>query len=118
MANIFQEIAGFLKNGAADITKAVAWLGHIATDIEKVFEAGIKVAPVTISAIVVVINDIENLAMLTSGAVGADGLNFPMDSAAYAAFEQLLKDLKSLGTQIKADVAILEAAPTVPPATT
>lgn len=117
MASIFDEIAGFLKNGAADIVKAIAWLGHIATDIEQVFKAGIAVAPVTIAAIVVVINDVENLALLTSGAVGADGLNFPEDSAAYAAFEQLLKDLKTLGTQIKADVAALEAAPTTPPTT-
>jgi hypothetical protein len=110
MANIFTEIAGFLKDGAADIVKAVAWVGHIATDVEKLFASGVLVGPPTISAIVTVINDVENLALLASGAVGADGLNFTADSAVYAAFEQLLKDLKTLGTQINTDIGSIETA--------
>lgn len=110
MANIFQEIAGFLKNGAADITKAVAWIGNIGSDFEKVIKAGVTVLPAALSSLVVVISDVENLALLASGAVGSDGLNFPMDSAVYIAFEKLLSDLKPLGSQLKADVAAIEAA--------
>lgn len=116
MANIFQEISGFLKNGAADIVKAVAWLGTIGSDFEKVVKAGVAVVPATLSSLVVVINDVENLALLTSGSVGAGGLNFPEDSAAFKAFEQLLSDLKPLGSQLKADVIAIEAALQTPKA--
>lgn len=110
MANIFQEISGFLKDGASDIAKGVAWIGNIGKKVEAIFQEGAKLEPQTAADVVLVIGDVENLATLSAGAVGAEGINFAADSAAYAAFQKLLTDLKTLGTNLKGDVASLEQA--------
>lgn len=108
MSNIFEEIGEALKDGAADIAKGEAWIGHIAKDIETAFEAEVKLAPETAAALSLVVGDVENLAILSAGAVSSEGLNFAADSLAYVAFQKLMSDLKHLGGQIKTDVAALK----------
>jgi hypothetical protein len=101
MANIFQEIA-------ADLVKGEALFGKIAAAVELKFEEGVKLAPQTAADLVEIVGDVENLGTLGAGAVGSSGINFDADSAAYAAFEKLLTDLKTLGSNLKADVAALK----------
>jgi hypothetical protein len=108
VANIFQEIAGFLVKGAQEIASGAAWIGRISTDTKTILTEGGTLAPKTVADVVLVIEDVESLATLAAGAVSSEGVNFVVDSATYAAFNKLVNDLKTLGTTLKSDVQQLE----------
>lgn len=88
MANIFVEIDGALL-------KAGAFLLSLGAKAVEIFQGEKKVAPAAAEAAVKLFTDVENFISLAAPAVGASGLNFPADSAAYTAFLTLVADAKA-----------------------
>lgn len=97
-----------------DIEKGLLAAGKFILGIEgkatKVLSAAEKVSPELIAEIDTTLTDVEAFASLAAGAAVADGLNFPADSAAYAALMKVIADVKSLGTSFSEAIAALKAA--------
>lgn len=88
MSNPFTSIEDALR-------KAGSFLLGLGAQAAKVFEAEKTVAPAAATAAIALFTDVEDFISLTAPAVGAEGLNFAADSAAYAAFLKIVADAKA-----------------------
>jgi len=88
MTNPFTSIEGALL-------KAGSFLLGLGKKAEAIFVAEKAIAPGAATAAVALFSDVEAFISLAAPAVGATGLNFAEDSAAYEAFLKIVADAKA-----------------------
>jgi hypothetical protein len=90
-----------VENG---ITKLEGYVTDIATDVQKVFAKAEKLEPSVAAALLSTYTAVQTFLATASTAVAGTGINFPADSAAYAAFLNLVKVFEADGALIKAAI--------------
>lgn len=111
MSNPFVWIGKKIGVAAKDFALAVARIFGLARKVEVILSQEKPLEKPFIAGLVLVIGDIENLLAEGQAAVTDGGLNFPVDSAAYAAFMKLAADSKALVPLVEDQLAILEGKP-------
>jgi hypothetical protein len=100
-----------MANPFTDIEKALVAAGKFITSLAsgftKLFATEKAIAPAVASSIVTLVGDLESLIALSASAVGAEGLNFPADSAAYAQFLKVKADVIASAAVIQQAVEAL-----------
>lgn len=100
MGNPFTEVENALVT-------AGKWIAGASTAVATLFAAEKKLAPATVAAVTKFVADVESLVALSATSVGAQGINFAADSAAYAQFLVVKGDVVSLAAVIEADIKAL-----------
>jgi hypothetical protein len=100
-----------MKNPFTEVEIALVdsgkWIAGDISKIDRLLTAGKTLAPETVAAVVKFVSDTQTLISLAATSVGASGLNFAADSAAYEQFLIVKDDVVSLAGVIETDVKAL-----------
>lgn len=83
-----------------DVNIAETWIKSAASKVEALIKGGSAIP----AEVATVVADTEAFLAAATPAVAGEGLNFPADSVAYAAFVKLVGDWQKLGATVVADV--------------
>ena len=87
---------------ASDINIAETWVASIASKAEALVTKAEKIEPAVANALTGVVSKTEAFLAAATPAVAGEGLNFPADSVAYAAFVALVGEWQSVASTIEA----------------
>lgn len=76
--------------------------------VTTLFAAEEKLAPEVVTGVQTVFADLEALIPLAETATTGQGVNWPADSAAYAAYLKLVADVKKLAPDVEAGIAAIK----------
>lgn len=90
-----------------DINVAETWVKSAASKVETLFQKAEKLEPAVAADIAALVTKGEAFLAAATPAVAGEGLNFPADSVAYAAFAAFLAQWQATATTVIAAVKAL-----------
>jgi hypothetical protein len=94
----------FIDTVKKDINIAETWISSISSKVKAIFTKAEVLEPAIAEGLSALVTKTESFLAAATPAVVGEGLNFPADSVAYAAFEDLVAEFQSLASTLKADV--------------
>ncbi len=94
-------IATVIADAEKDINIAEVWVTKISSFVKTLVTREKALAPEVAGAFLTLAADCEEFLAAATPAVAGEGLNFPADSVAYAAFVKLVGDFQAIAAVVK-----------------